>query len=284
MKKSIMSKSKRKWIVGGFAFFGGIALLTTGFAAWVFGVNQNTSGSGVSVGSDTAINDTVFLNIEVGEDKTLVLAEEVAHETKAQGEIAATQTNQGDGAITFNPSGMEIDLKYSVIWGKDQATPKAINLTLPTTSSLEGEDTPALPNGISLADYANNSIAAKDENVKYQKETRKGLNYFNAPEKINISAAAQNVVGQSPNADSFKLEATVKAKFTWGEFFNNVSPLNYYNSLSKALYSKIGTGDYSADKYLEEASVLSQQASEELNAMHKLFNGKQVYLLATLEQ
>ena len=75
MKKSIMSKSKRKWIVGGFAFFGGIALLTTGFAAWVFGVNQNTSGSGVNVGSDTAINDTIFLDIKTGADDKVILAE-----------------------------------------------------------------------------------------------------------------------------------------------------------------------------------------------------------------
>ena len=279
MRKSIKSKSKRKRIIGGFAFFGGIALLTTGFAAWVFGVNQNTSGSGVNVGSDTAINDTVFLDIKTGTDNKVVLAEEVEHAKKGQGEIASTQVNEGENTITFDATGMEIDLDYTVVWGKDQGTPKGISFSLPTsTNSVD------LPKGVVLTGYANDSITTVAENVKYSSSTRTGLTYFDAPDRIDLTTAAQGEVTKNPNADSYTLTASVKCKFSWGTFFENESPLNYYNFLSKTLYDKIGQGDYTAQQYLNDATVLSQQATQELNAMHKLFDGKQIYLLAKLEQ
>lgn len=278
MRKSIKSKSKRKRIIGGFAFFGGIALLTTGFAAWVFGVNQNASGSGVNVGSDTAINDTVFLDIKVDEtDNKLILAEEVEHASKAPGEIAATQVNE-DGLITFDPSGMEIDLTYTVVWGKDQGTPKAINFSLPLSAETEG-----IPEGVEFSKYANANIVTKAENVKYDSEKRKDLTYFETPVAINLTEAAKQAEAANPNAESYTLTATVKPKFKWGSFFGGESPLTFYNKTSKALYDKIGT-DYTAQEYLNDATVLSQQATEELNIMHKLFDGKEIYLLATLEQ
>ena len=276
MKKSIMSKSKRKWIVGGFAFFGGIALLTTGFAAWVFGVNQNTSGSGVNVGSDTAINDTIFLDIKTGADDKVILAEETEH-TKVPGEIAETKVND-EGEIAFDPAGMEIDLIYTVVWGKDQGTPKGINFSLPTNANKEG-----LPEGTDLSKYVNESILTTAENVKYDSAKRVGLSYFDVPEKIDLSKDTKAEQEKNPNAESYTLTKEVKVKFKWGTFFNSVSPLNYYNSVSKDLYGKIGE-TYTVQQYLADATKLSQQAAQELNLMHKLFDGKQIYLLATLEQ
>ena len=205
MRKSIKSKSKRKRIIGGFAFFGGIALLTTGFAAWVFGVNQNTSGSGVNVGSDTAINDTVFLDIKTGTDNKVVLAEEVEHAKKGQGEIASTQVNEGENTITFDATGMEIDLDYTVVWGKDQGTPKAINFSLPLSAETEG-----IPEGLEFTKYANANIVTKAENVKYDSEKRKDLTYFEAPVAINLTEAAKQAEAANPNAESYTLTATDK--------------------------------------------------------------------------
>lgn len=277
MRKSIKSKSKRKWIIGGFAFFGGIALLTTGFAAWVFGVNQNTSGSGVDVGSDTAINDTVFLDIRTGEDNKVVLAEKEEHPSKGAGEIASTKVDE-TGVITFDPAGMQIDLTYTVVWGKDQAVPKGINFKFPTTTDQEG-----LPQGVTLGDFANDSIKTIESNIKYQPSTRKDQTYFEAPSRIDLAEKAQAEMLSKPNVDSYTITDNIKVEVTWGSFFNNVSPVNYYNLLSKALYEKIGK-EYTAQQYFNESTLLAQQATQELNIMHDLFDGKKIYLLATLEK
>ena len=62
MKKEINSKSRRKWIMGGLAAFASVALLTTGFAVWVVGVNQAQNGTDVKLKVDTAQNSSIFFS------------------------------------------------------------------------------------------------------------------------------------------------------------------------------------------------------------------------------
>ena len=59
MKKDLKSKSKRKWIVGGVLLFGGVALLTTGFATWAIGVNQTKQNLGTNVTVQGTENESV---------------------------------------------------------------------------------------------------------------------------------------------------------------------------------------------------------------------------------
>ena len=59
MKKEINSKSRRKWIRGGLAGFASVALLTTGFAVWVVGVQKDKANGDVKVNVDTAQNANI---------------------------------------------------------------------------------------------------------------------------------------------------------------------------------------------------------------------------------
>ena len=63
MKKDLKSKSKRKWIVGGVLLFGGVALLTTGFATWAIGVNQTKQNLGTNVTVEGTVNESVKLTV-----------------------------------------------------------------------------------------------------------------------------------------------------------------------------------------------------------------------------
>ena len=63
MKKDLKSKSKRKWIVGGVLLFGGVALLTTGFATWAIGVNQTKQNLGTNVSVQGTVNESVKLTV-----------------------------------------------------------------------------------------------------------------------------------------------------------------------------------------------------------------------------
>lgn len=77
MRKELKSKSRRKWLLGGSLAFASVALLTTGFATWVIGT-QKTSGDGqLSIGVDTAEDNSVELTFSLDTDNTIFVAEGV---------------------------------------------------------------------------------------------------------------------------------------------------------------------------------------------------------------
>ena len=72
MKKSIRKSSRRKWVVSGIAFFGSVALLTTGFATWVIGANNTSDNDGTNVRVDTAVRNNVSLQIDLTEKEVYI--------------------------------------------------------------------------------------------------------------------------------------------------------------------------------------------------------------------
>lgn len=63
MRKKVMSTSKRKWIVSGLLGFGAVALLTTGFATWVVGVQKTKTD--VEIDSTVEGTKNSMINITV---------------------------------------------------------------------------------------------------------------------------------------------------------------------------------------------------------------------------
>lgn len=79
MRKELKSKSRRKWLLGGSLAFASVALLTTGFATWVIGVQQNSGEGQVKIGVDTVENNSVELTFNLDDDNKIFIAEEVGH-------------------------------------------------------------------------------------------------------------------------------------------------------------------------------------------------------------
>lgn len=76
MRKELKSKSRRKWLLGGSLAFASVALLTTGFATWVIGVNKPSGDGAADIDVDTVEDRSVELTFSLAEDKIFV-AEDV---------------------------------------------------------------------------------------------------------------------------------------------------------------------------------------------------------------
>lgn len=72
MRKELKSKSRRKWLLGGSLAFASVALLTTGFATWVIGVNKPFGDGEADIDVDTVEDRSVELTFSLAEDKIFV--------------------------------------------------------------------------------------------------------------------------------------------------------------------------------------------------------------------
>ena len=201
MKKTIKNSSKRKWIVGGVAFFGAVALLTTGFATWVIGVNQTESGLEVGVTVDSAKNESVKFTANVKENDTLTLAEDTTED---------------------NASGPQ----NNIIKIEDAATPDftvIVEYTVDIGSSLK-----ATSITFTMAPIAATSSLTSAE-VSSNLEGR-GTNYIEFAE--THSAEYTYNIDPDITSDSPTKQGEVPLTFEWGDFFGDTTPTGYYNNLT----------------------------------------------------
>ena len=204
MKKSIKKSSRRKWVVGGVAFFGSIALLTTGFATWVVGVQQKQAEGDINVTVNTTTNESIKLEAELsGGDAAITLAETVA---KTDGKIINEKEPVNNALdITFKT--------LKITMGKNATKPNGLKMTIDTSANKNQQ-----------------IIATKYEFSDHSGES--GLTYIAAPESIVLDTTAETgTVTETTEGQNIVWEITNKTfTFKWGTYFDNVSPCNYYNS------------------------------------------------------
>jgi hypothetical protein len=244
MKKEINSKAKRKWIMGGLAAFASIAMLTTGFAVWVVGVQQNEQSKDVGVTVDTATNASLTLNMVLS-DSSIVLAEpeEVSgdHFVSASGEEVVANPLQ----ISFS----KIEIKY----GKQSTLqPTKIEFSIDEGTKEDPKT----------------SVKVTDSKlVGDQKRSGTGWTYLEAPGEITLPKQGDPEFKNDDKGTTITLSGKT-IDFKWGTFFDGKSPCEYYNSL----FNKKADQTY-------ENTLLVQQ---ELDGMYKALNGNQITLKAEL--
>lgn len=203
MKKSIKKSSRRKWVVGGVAFFGSIALLTTGFATWVVGVQQTQDEGDVNVTVNTTTNKSIKFEAELS-DADIKLAET---EKKSGGKIINEDTPE-PGALDITFSTLKITM------GQNATKPSGLKMTIDTS------------------DNKNQQIIAKTYEFS-DHSGESGLTYIAAPESIVLDATAGtgNVTATTDKQNNIVWEINTKTfSFGWGTYFDNGSPCEYYNS------------------------------------------------------
>ena len=250
MKKEINSKSRRKWIRGGLAAFASVALLTTGFAVWVVGVNQTQKGTDIELKVETAQNSSIFFtatltdNIHVFEE-TEVAETEFCH--------TLTPFSKGNLSITLT------DIKIEV--GGEAKTNFEQYKSIAFTINKEDDKTTG-------QDYAT-VVSSNNATGKHTKDSGSGTTYgtyIDAPDSFDITEIAKDDTESSKNnVDVYKL-ATKTVRFNWGSYFNHQSPCTYYNSFD------------SEDK----TPSMAVKIQEEFDAMSTQLDGKKSRLTASL--
>lgn len=259
MKKSIKKSSRRKWIVGGVAFFGSIALLTTGFATWVVGVNDNKEDGKVTIGVDTVDNKSVIFTVDVdGNDNKIKLAEKeaITGQPIVNADFSETE-GVSDADFTFNLTNFYIEIGADSLNNYNK-----IKLTI--AEHQEGK--------------ANNNAGADTTN------TRDGEGPWDYLELVTTeiqfkgaeNAAAQGWTrtpsGSLESASTIKYErdTVVPVTLDWGNYFGTEkSPAKFYNSKYETAFK----GDLS--KAITDINA-------EMTAMNDALNGKQLVITAEL--
>lgn len=252
MKKEINSKSRRKWIRGGLAAFASVALLTTGFAVWVVGSNKTADKGDVDITVDTAENNSIIFTFNLGDDKSIELKEATA---TTDGHIINTK----DGDVATDP--LKITYNQSTIkYGKSYT----FNFQSIQFSILE-------PAEEEKAEFA--SVKVTDSKLTGAgQRTGKEFTYIEAPKAIDIS---QLTAVENGNTKTLSIP-TGSLEFSWGSFFENDSPVTFYNKKYK---------DVTDDEALTTAA---DEITTELDNMRKNFlksdnsNFKKIKLQASL--
>lgn len=263
MRKELKSKSRRKWLLGGSLAFASVALLTTGFATWVIGVNKPSGDGQVHIGVDTVEDKSVELTFKLDEnDNEIVVAEDGEKSSNDNLPIEKTVTpdwsikikdlNIVVGETLYNSlkakqdAGQDLDLKIAFVLQKDVAAKDDKNLV---TGDIVG--------GRTGSSWKYIELATNEFNVTLPDS-------YPAGGKIcDINDTSNNPNGYITNPDSEGNNKTIS--FTWGSYFGGEAPSEFY----KGKEPTDGLREY------------YQKASQELQAMNKALNDGDLTLTAT---
>lgn len=200
MKKTTRRSSRRKWVVGGIAFFGSIALLTTGFATWVVGVQQDKQEGDVGVTVETATNSSIRFEA-VLDDKAIKLKET---EATSNGKILNEESPDPEALdITFST--------FKITLGKDATPPTKITMSIAESGKYNKQNT-----------------ATTYHFGKRVGES--GLKYIAAPAEITLTKDSTYTETTDGSGNKVWEITNNKLTFQWGDYFGNSSPCTYYNS------------------------------------------------------
>ena len=236
MKKSIKKSSRRKWVVGGVAFFGSIALLTTGFATWVVGVNDNNESNTVNVNVETTENASVSFTMTYasGEsaDNTITIDEPKPY------------TFEGNEII--NPGEGESKFDFTVTF-------ESVDITIGHgAQEKNGYD------GIEFAITGTNNEIQSAGNKLGTARSGGPWTYLAAPETKTFEELKLVKADEDGTSAITWTGSNVEIAFDWGTFFGGDTPCTYYNTLYNDgnLSSSIGNDNAIVDAIYSEMSAM----------------------------
>ena len=254
MRKSIRSRSKRKWIVGGALVFGGVALLTTGFATWIVGLQITESTNTVGISVDTATNNSVSIATELDPADRDVFLRETITSTNATDIVVNDSAQPADLQFTFKNITIQVGKQY---WEQHYAEANvAKNFEL-------------------AIDFDKDYVLTTEEAAKYKNVTggnfiddtsdligkRSGTDYTYVDVKtktiaVDVESGADHWEDKGTYYELTLVSKTIELQ--WGSFYNNKGPAEFYNELN-------------ADKSLSSVEMINNITSE-FNALYEAFS------------
>ena len=260
MKKKLKNSSFRKAVINGVLIFGGVALLTTGFATWIIGATTTQVDGTTNVTVDTARTNNIVLEVELTE-KSVSISEE-----SASGEFVTIEKGK--------PTDFSVTANITLTVGKgvledDRPDKITIGFNPGETGGVAYKD----PND---ATAANNVTVEKDTNI------RKAATYtyldIATPEFVLPTQDDTPANGFTMSTDEDTGDVTYTATnlsitlFKWGSFFDNKTPSTFYNDLYEGDYSAIEEGNFAGKKIGNNAEDINLVKGE-FDALHEAFNG-----------
>ena len=261
MKKKLRNSSFRKAVINGVLIFGGVALLTTGFATWIIGATTTQVDGTTNVTVDTARTNNIVLEVELTESAVSI------SEESSQGEFVTIDSGKAtDFVVTANVT-LTVGSGVPVV-------ERPTKITIDFNPGKEGGVAYTDPND---ATAANNVTVGEDTNI------RKAANYT----YLDIATTEYVLPTQegTPDDNGFTMKTdeatkdiTYTAKdlditlFKWGTFFDNKTPSTFYNDLYDGDYSAIKEGNFAGKRIYNNTKDINLVKGE-FDALHKALNG-----------
>ena len=216
MKKEINSKSRRKWIRGGLAAFASVALLTTGFATWVIGVQKISNKGDVSVTVDTAKNESVVFTFKLNDS-----AIELKEKGVKTGKMVNTEgvTDGEPLRISYEASTIKFGANYDFKF-------KSIKFSIEDPADMKLDNGKTDPNAKN--EYASVKVDGTGRLTGEQYVRATGAyTYLEAPKSIAIPTYTKATSGTT----TITIPGST-LDFSWGSFYgtNGTSPADFYNT------------------------------------------------------
>lgn len=270
MAKLTRKSYKRKKIAFAAVILGGVALVSSGFAAWVLSSNvkQETNGS-VNVGAVKNGNLKMNITSKIGGTTIDLDKGYFNFDTKfddntgrVRAEVGQTATNSESLSISY-----DITIKSPIDNFKDLTVSMA-------TKKGEAEDTTTLSsaktNGyIGLPDCAENTVTLAKDNIP-------SLILDKAIAFETKSDGTEEGKGEDEGVVyKYSWTTTYTVNFKWGTLFDGKNPGEYYDTN----YS--GTADYNKETNPKGIDIKDSVVKTTLNEMHNLLDKLQYFITFT---
>lgn len=214
MRKELKSKSRRKWLLGGSLAFASVALLTTGFATWVIGVNKPSGDGQADIDVDTVQDKSVELTFSLNENKIFV-AEDVG---KSNPNLTVERKTGTDREPDWNIEIGNLNIVVGEAFYNSLKVKQDLNLKI--AFELQKD----------VADDKNSVTKDKDLVGVRGEQTESSWNYIklvkneftvNLPDSYPAGGKIYDI-NDTPN----NLDKTFS--FTWGSYFGGKAPSQFY--------------------------------------------------------
>lgn len=301
MRKKVMSTSKRKWIVSGLLGFGAVALLTTGFATWVVGVNKSNTTIDPSTTVEGTKNSMINLSLSFANDADKKVC---VSEGNTGGTFIKTEAGSPATDFAIKPS-FKIEIGRSL-----NLEAKLVTFELGYKDVLDKYFPLAGKGNVHQDDTVDKNKVTISAATKTHKAQTEAYTYFDISEdstlnipaftdaskwEKNKTATETTLTGKDGNdrnavytSNSIVYTLTKEVTlFKWGTFFGGKSPVEYYDSLyNNGVLAETGTTDQK-EQFKNELKLYNSAEDidfvvNEMNAMKDLFNGKSLNVVAKL--
>ena len=265
MKKKLKNSSFRKAVINGVLIFGGVALLTTGFATWIIGATTTQVDGTTNVTVDTARTNNIVLEVKLTENAVSI------SEESSQGEFVTIDSGKATDFV--------VTAKVTLTVGSGvPENERPTKITIGFNPGAEG--------GVS---YTDPNDGTKNNNVKVDQETniRKIATYtyldiatseYVLPESDGTEGDFTMVTDGETGDITYTAESLNITLFKWGSFFDGKTPSEFYNDLYTGEYSKVEQGNF-ARKQIQNSTEDINLVKGEFDTLRQAFDGKNIHVL-----
>ena len=257
-----MKNKKNTKILGLCISFACVAMGTIGLSTWLIGVEDTKEELNLTLSVDNVNSTSLILEATFEDDQTIAIAESATH-TKGSNDIIGTNN---EGGLSISEQSLSFSFSALNIYATDEnfdfeKYKLTIDVTLPEENKISVEET----TNSTTVFHPNETVF---NYLTFNTISWEGVNLSNKISKDNAYTSSNGLYRYKLNdeANNFSLK--------WGNFFEQVSPVNFYN----AKYH-----DVSSTLTAEQKVSYVNAAVNEITTMKNRLGNETVKVTVTLE-